>query len=152
METPERSGAFHVLGALAGVILGLLLVGAVSHLVIRHIIQVTPAAIAAVFVARGGRDGRAARYAALPVFVIWLLIMTAIWLYLLGIATFLTGHFSSAETVLTVVIGLFCVFGIGAVLRHPRAPALPAIVYFVAFAVLQWAGIWLSLRPEVARR
>ena len=152
METPEPSRGFYVLGPLAGVILGLLLVGAVSHLVIRHIIPVTPAAIAAVFVARGGRDGRAARYAALPVFLIWLQIMAAIWLYLLGIATILTGHFSTAETVLTVVIGLSCVWGIGTVLRHPRAPALPAIIYFVVFAVLQLAGIWLSFRPAVARR
>ncbi len=149
METRERSGSFHVLGALAGVIVGLLLVGVVSHLPIRHVIQVTPAAVAAVFVARAGR---AARYAALPIFLLWLLIMVAIWLFLLGVANFVSGHFTRPEIVLTVVIGLSSLWGIVAVLRQPRAWPLPALVYFVVFAVLQWAGLWLSLRPAFARR
>ena len=149
METSERSDSFHILGALTGVIVGLLVVGTVSHLPIRHLIQVTPAAIAAVFVARGSR---AARYAALPIFVLWLLIMVAIWLFLLGLARVVTGHFTTAETVLTIVIGLSSLWGMVAVLRRPRARPLPAIVFFILFAVLQWAGLWLSIRPAFARR
>lgn len=149
METSERSDSFRILGALAGVIVGLLLVGAVSHLPIRHVIQVTPAAIAAVFVARAGR---AARYAALPIFLLWLLIMVAIWLFLLGLARVVTGHFTTAEIVLTVVIGLSSLWGIVVVLRRPRARPLPAIVFFILFAALQWSGLWLSMRPQFARR
>jgi hypothetical protein len=153
METSERScepsDTVYILGALAGLIVALLAVGVVSHLLVRHVIQVTPAVIAAVFVARAGR---AARYAALPIFVFWLLIMTAIWLFLLGIARVVTGTFTPAETALTVAIGIFSLWGIVAVLRRPRARPLPAIIYFLAFAALQLAGLWMSMQPAFARR
>jgi hypothetical protein len=145
----DRNDSFYILCALAGVIVALLAVGVVSHLIVRHIIQVTPAAIAAIFVARAGR---AARYAALPIFIFWLLIMTAIWLFLLGVARIVSGTFTAAEITLTIVIGFCCLWGIVAVLRRPRAGPLAAIIYFGAFAVLQFAGLWISMQPAFARR
>jgi hypothetical protein len=149
METSERSDSYRILSGLAGLIVALLLVGAVSRTPMRHVIQVTPATIAAVFVARGGR---AARYAALPIFLFWLLIMVAIWLFLMKVATFVSGTFTSAEIVLTIVVGLSSLWGIVAVLRRPRTQSVPAIIYFVVFAALQWVGLWMSLQPEFARR
>ncbi|HEX7286317.1 MAG TPA: hypothetical protein VF532_09050 [Candidatus Angelobacter sp.] len=121
----------------------------VSHLVVRHIIQVIPAAIAAIFVAKGGRAGR---YAALPIFVSWLLIMLAIWLFLLGIARIVSGTFTPAEIALTVVIGVCSLWGVVVVLRQPRAPLLLAIIYFVGFAALQFLGLRISLLPAFVRR
>jgi hypothetical protein len=149
METTERSNTFYIVSALAGVIVALLAVGVVSHLVVRHIIQVTPAALAAIFVAKARRAGR---YAALPIFVIWLLIMVAIWLFLLGLARFVSGHFTASEIALTMLIGIFSFSGIVAVLRRPGAHPVPAILYFVAFTALQFVGLWTSFQPAFARR
>jgi hypothetical protein len=149
METAERRSTFYIAGALAGVILALLAVGVVSHTPLRHVIQITPAAIAAVFVARAGS---AARYAALPIFLLWLFIMVAIWLFLLGVARIVSGRFTATETVLTVIIGLCSLAGMMAVLSRPRARPLPAILYFAVFAALQFAGLWISMQPGFARR
>ena len=53
----------------------------------------------------------------IPILAFWLFIMLLIWLYLLGIARVVTGHFTPAEVSLTVVIGLACVVGLGASAR-----------------------------------
>jgi hypothetical protein len=76
----------------------LLLVGVVSHLLLRHVLQVVPAVLALIFVIRGGR---ASRYAALPVFLCWLFLMTLIWLFVLGLTRVISGHFNTTETLLT---------------------------------------------------
>lgn len=81
-------------GCLAGVIASLLLVGLVSATPVRHTIQVIPAAIALAAVARRATW---ATYAALPVFIFWLAVTLAIWLWLLGIARIVTGRFTPAE-------------------------------------------------------
>jgi hypothetical protein len=50
--------------------------------------------------------------------------MTLIWLYLAGIVTFFSGRFSSAEVVLTLVIGLCSAVGLVAcVTASTRAKA-----------------------------
>jgi hypothetical protein len=149
METSERSDLVGILGALTGLVIALLLVGVVSHTPLRHAMQVTPAVIAAVLVAM---RARASRYAALPIFVIWLFLMTLIWLFLLGITRIITGTFTTAETVLTLVIGFSSLWGTVAVLRRPRANLLPAVLFFVVFTALQFAAVWMSLRPAFARR
>jgi len=148
MEAQERDSSSHVLGALIALILALLLVGVVSHLLLRHVVQVVPAALALLFALRGGR---AARYAALPVFLCWLFLMTLIWLFLLGLTRVISGHFTTVETLLTVVIGAASLWGTIAVLRR-RAPWLPAILYFIVFAALQWLFLRLSFLPAIARR
>ena len=71
-------------------IAALMVVGAVSHGVLRHIVQTSELWIAIVL---GIRRSASTKWAALPCFVFWLLLMTAIWLYLLGWAQFLSGRF-----------------------------------------------------------
>lgn len=148
METQGRDSSSHVVGELTALIVALLLVGVVSHLLLRHVVQVIPAVLALIFAICGGR---AARYAALPVFLCWLFLMTLIWLFLLGLTRVISGHFTTTETLLTIVIGAASLWGLVLVLRF-RAPLLPAIIYFIAFAALQWIFLRLSFLPAIAQR
>ena len=133
---------------LTGVILGLLAVGVVSGTPVRHLVQVAPAILALVFIIRRAPW---AYYAALPIFVFWLLIMLAIWLYLLGIARIVSGHFTHAEIGLSFVIGASCLVGLSQMLRsQPVASRVTRAAWSVIFAALQLAALWLSLRPEFA--
>jgi hypothetical protein len=77
-------------------------VGAVSHGVIRHIVLTSPISIAVVL---GIRNSSSTKWAALPCFVFWLLLMTAIWLYLLGWARIVSGTFSPTEIAMTMIVG-----------------------------------------------
>ena len=99
---------------LTGVLVSLLVVGVVSSTLLRHVVQVVP--ILLVLVARFWRQQLTA-YCALPIFMIWALLMLLIWLYLLGIATFFSGSFSPIEIALTILIGAFSVVGIVSCLR-----------------------------------
>jgi hypothetical protein len=138
-----------VAACLGGVIVSLLLVGAVGATPIRHLIQVTPAIIALVAV---GRRVRWAPYAALPLFAFWLFIMIAIWLYLLGLARIITGHFTPAEIALTLINGAACLWGLPASVRtKPAASGLARLVASTLFLILQVAAMWASLRPAFAR-
>jgi hypothetical protein len=70
---------FRVLtGCCIVMIAALLVVGAVSHGVIRHIVQTSPLWIS---VALRIRRSDLAKWTALPCFAFWLLLMTAMWLY-----------------------------------------------------------------------
>lgn len=136
---------------LVGVAAGLLLVGLVSGTPIRHAIQVAPVALAFLCVAKGAPW---ARYAALPVFISWFAIMLCIWLFLLGMAKVVTGHFSPVEIVLSIAIGVLGLLGIIAVAlaRTSRVRLAAGAIAFVAFGALQAASIWLSTRPGVSQR
>jgi hypothetical protein len=128
----------------------LLLVGAVSGTVIRHVIQIVPVVVAALL---GARRSPLAPWAALPLFVFWLFIMTLIWLFLLGVSSLVTGHFSPAEIVLTVAIGIASLVGAIAVIRTRSETTWGArVAVFVLFAALQIAAMWTSMRPAVATR
>jgi hypothetical protein len=133
--------------SLLGVILGLLAVGVVSGTPVRHIVQVVPAALALALVLR--RVPWAA-HAALPIFVFWLLIMVAIWLFLLGLARITTGHFSPAEIALTFVIGASCLCGLSQTFRgQPAASRVTRAAWAIVFAALQVTALWVSLRPAL---
>jgi len=140
-----RSG---MLLGLSGVMGGLLAVGLVSHTPLRHVIQLLPAIAAFVAVARRAAW---ARFAAMPVFAFWLLIMVGIWLFLLGLARLITGHYSPGEVLLTALIGISSLAGGGASLRS-SAPAgwRRALAAGVGFALLQVGAMWLSLQPAFA--
>ena len=91
--------------------------------------------------------------AAAPLFAFWFLVMCAIWLFLLGVARIFTGTFTVAEITLTVVIGVACLFGLGTASR--RGPTIPfgaRLGTIAAFAVLQFAEMWLSVQPFITRR
>ena len=133
---------------LTGVLVGLLLVGAISSTFLRHVIQVVPIVLALVALRRGAT---LAPYCALPLFAIWLLLMVLIWLYLVGIATFFSGSFSPVEVLLTVLIGAFSTVGIVACIgASAPAPIGRRVAAAVGFAIMQVAAMGLSFMPAFA--
>lgn len=131
-------------------IAALLVVGAVSHGVIRHIVQTAPLWIAVVLAAR--RSGWS-KWAALPCFVLWLLLMINIWMLLLGLPHFLSGTFSPTEMAMTVIVGLAALVGIvRAVAMRTEIRPIPATATTLAVAALQVAAIRISLLPQIAHR
>lgn len=143
--------SFRILnGCCALIIVALLVVGAGSHGVIRHIVQTCPLSIAILL---GTRNSNLTRWAALPCFVFWLLVMIAIWLCLLGWAQLLSGNFSPTEIALTMVVGLASVVGIIDALRmKERVHTGTATVTALLVAILQVAAFRLSFLPQVAHR
>src|SRR5262245_19566118 len=146
MNRPERLVAACALA----IAIFLFLVGVVSKTVAQHALQIVPPLVASLLVARRVAWGVGA---ASSLFVLWLAIMVLIWLYVLGLARIVTGHFTPAEIVLTILIAAACVLGIGAAIRAPRrGTRWPNAVAFAAFAVLQAAVIVASHMPPFVRR
>jgi hypothetical protein len=136
--------------SLAIVIVALLAVGVVSHTPLRHVIQSAPLALALALTVQRPAWGA---WAAAPVLLLWLLVMTLIWLWLTGVARIISGDFPPAEVVLTIVIGAGCACGLpAAILTRPR-PAWPVCAGLVlVFAALQFAAAWASILPAIERR
>lgn len=131
-------------------IAALLVVGAVSHGVLRHIVQTSPLWIAIVL---GIRRSAWTKWAALPCFVLWLLLMTTIWLFLLGWAHIISGTFSPTEIAMTLIVGLASIVGIVTAVRMRSAvPPLPATALVLLVAVLQVAALRISFLPQIAHR
>jgi hypothetical protein len=135
---------------LGGVLAGLLAVGVVSGTLVRHMVQVTPAAVALALVIGGSPYGRAA---ALPIVTFWAGLMVTIWLFLLGLHELIGGRFTGVEIALTVAIGAACVVGVLGGAR-PTANLSPGrrITTAMAFGLLQLAALWASLQPFAIRR
>jgi len=137
-------------GCCLAMIAALLVVGAVSHGVLRHIVQTSPLWITIVL---GIRRSASTKWTALPCFVFWLLLMTAIWLYLLGWAQFLSGTFSPTEIAMTLVVALAAMAGIvKTVGMSSGVRAWSAIVTILCVAVFQVAAFRLSFLPQIAHR
>lgn len=135
--------------ALVVLIAALLVVGAVGGTPIRHALQVAPGVL---LLAVGARRSWFP-CAAAAVFVFWLFCMSLIWLFLLGIARVVTGHFTKVEIALTLVIGLASIAGLVAACRVRPLPGWPArIALFVVAAAVQFGATWLSLQPSFANR
>ena len=131
-------------------IAALLVVGAVSHGVLRHIVQTSPLWIAILL---GIRRSPWTKWAALPCFVLWLLLMTTIWLFLLGWARIISGTFSPTEIAMTLIVGLASIVGIvAAVCIRSAVRALPATAVVLLVALLQVAALRISFLPKIARR
>jgi len=111
----ERRDAVFVAVCLAGIAVALVLVGAVSDTIPRHLVQIVPLILGAGLVL--GRNPSAS-YAAVGLCAFWAVIMGLIWLYLLGLSGVVSGTYSAVEIALTVVIAVFSVLGI---LRGTRA-------------------------------
>ena len=132
------------------IIAALLVVGAVSHGVLRHIVQTSPLWIAIVL---GTRRSGWIKWAALPCFVFWLILMILIWLFLLGWARIVSGTFSSTEIAMTLIVGLASVVGIVRALSlRAGVGAWSAIATVLLVAVLQVTAFRLSLLPAIAHR
>lgn len=134
---------------LAVVIVALLVVGAVTGLVFRHIVQVLPAAALLLFFRR--RSWFA--YGALPVSLIWFALMFLAWLWIFFRIAIITGTFTPIEIVLTIIIGAGALAGIiFTIVERPRASLGAGIAAFVVMAALQVAALWLSFQPYLAKR
>jgi hypothetical protein len=132
------------------VIAALLVVGAVSHGVIRHIVQTAPLWIA---IAMGFRGSRWTKWAALPCFLFWLLLMTLIWLFLLGWVHILSGTFSPTEIAMTLIVGAASVMGITTSVRTQSGGApWPAAGLIALVAALQLIALRVSFLPEIGHR
>ncbi len=132
------------------IIVALLVVGAVSHGVLRHIVQTSPLWIAIV---SGIRRSGLSKWAALPCFVFWFLLMSAIWMFLLGWARFVSGTFSPTEIAMTMIVGLASIVGIVTAVRIRAGVSLWSATGIVLLvAALQLAAFRLSLLPAIAHR
>ena len=131
------------LSCLTALLVYLLAVGVESNTFLRHVFQVLPIVLVIVL---GLFRSRWTGSGALGLFVCWAFFMLLIWLYLAGIQTFFTGNFTAFEIVLTVVMGMLSILGIGANVRPASNVRLPVHVSgAVAFALLQLVVMWLSL-------
>jgi hypothetical protein len=125
-------------------------VGLASGLVIRHVVQTAPVWLGVVI---GFRGSPAVKWMALPMFLFWLLLMALIWLFLLGLPSPLSGHFSPIEIAMTIIVGAASLVGIWAALRvSPGMSIAAGAALFVGAATLQVICFRLSLLPAIAQR
>ncbi len=130
-------------------LLALYIVGAVSNGVLRHIVQTLPLWFPIVL---GLRQREIAKYASLPCFIIWLVLMTFIWLFLLGWAEVISGHFTPIEVILTLVIGAASIAGLLTGFRWRTSLSWSKALSTAAiFAVLQLAALRISFLPSIAK-
>jgi hypothetical protein len=138
-----------VVGCLVGVAVSLLIVGVVSGTFIRHVIQILPILVTVVWVAQRPTWGS---YAAMPIFIFWVLIVVLICLYLLGISRIANGHYTIIEIVMTVFIALFSSAGVPICRRLGRSSAVTGrVVAFGVFGALQFSAMWISFLVRVPK-
>jgi hypothetical protein len=132
------------------ILVALYIVGAVSNGSLRHEVQTLPLWFPIVL---GFRQSPLAKWAATPCFIIWLILMTFIWLFLLGWAKIITGHFSPVEIAMTLVVGIACVVGMTINFRW-RTPLSwsKGLASAALFGVLQVAALRISFIPYIATR
>ena len=146
MPRPSKS----IASCCLAVLVALYVVGAVSHGSLRHEVQTLPLWIPIVL---GFRDREVAKWFALPCLIFWLGIVIFIWLFLLGWARILTGHYSPTEILMTLIIGAACLFGIVASIRwRTRLRPLPVIASIALSAILQLVAFRVSLLPYIAHQ
>jgi hypothetical protein len=129
-------------------IAALYVVGVVSHGVLRHIVQTVPVWPIVIL---GFRDSPWSKWTALPCFFCWLLLMSLIWLFLLGWAKVISGTFSPIEIAMTVVVGVSSILGIVTALcmQNRTGTAGAAVVCLLIFAV-QVLSLKVSFLPGIA--
>jgi hypothetical protein len=131
--------------ALAGLTFALLSVGVVSHTLIRHVVQVTPPVVALMLVARRPSLGTAA---AIPLLTFWLGLMILIWLFLLDVVRLISGHFTTPEIALTIVIAMTSGLGLLSVARSRSSIGMASRVgTALLFACFQAGALVLSMQP-----
>lgn len=91
------------------IIAALLVIGVVSHEVVRHALQAVPALAAGVLALL---NVRWAKWASFAVYVFWLGIAILIWLFLLGIARIASGTYTPTEVAMTIVLAAAGTFGL----------------------------------------
>ena len=146
----EENGAKRLGGCALAVLVALYVVGAVSHGSLRHEVQTLPLWFPIV---AGFQRKDVAKWAALPCLLFWLAIMVFIWLFLLGWARIVSGHFTPTEIAMTLIVGAGALLGLVACTRWRTATRpLTAAALVVVFAALHLVAFRLSLIPYVANR
>src|SRR6266567_8270337 len=88
------------------------------------------------------------QWTALPCFCCWLLLMTLIWLFLLGWAHVISGSFSPIEIAMTVVVGFSSILGLVTGLRmRSGTSAAGAAGVSLLLLVVQVLALRLSFLP-----
>ena len=137
MNAPPKVIGYSALAA----VLALYVVGIVSHGVVRHIVQTLPLWFPLLL---GLRQREIAKWAAMPCFIIWL--------FLLGWANVISGHFTPIEVMLTLVVGMASVAGLVAGFRWRTSLSLgKALLIAAIFAVLQLVALRISFLPAIAK-
>ncbi len=140
----------YLLACLIGLALALLLVGVASGTVLRHVVQIVPIVLVLIVLRRSPASGA---YAALPIFIIWIGIVTLIWLFLLDLSRMASGHYTTVEIVLTFVMagcsvaGTFTSLSLGRTLSVVRR-----VVACAVFGALQVAAMWVSFLRAIGDR
>ncbi len=143
MNTPKLVGS-----CATATLVALYIVGAVSNGVLRHIVQTLPLWFPIVMALR---RREVAKWASLPCFAIWLVLMSLIWLFLLGWARVISGHFTPIEVVLTFVIGGASLVGLVIGTRwRTNLSWRKGLAVATVFAVLQLAALRISFLPSIA--
>ena len=125
-------------------------VGLATGLVLRHVVQTLPLWIGVVL---GARRSRTTGWIGLPMFLFWLVLMSLIWLYLLGIARVISGHFSPIEVAMTIIVGVASTVGIVVFARFKSyLSGGAALGVFILAAVVQWVCLRVSFLPAIAYR
>ena len=134
------------------ILLALYVVGAVSVPPgsLRHEVQTLPLWFPVVL---GFQKKELAKWTALPCLIFWLAIMSFIWLFLLGWARIVSGHFFPTEIAMTVVIGAASIVGLVVSLRwRTSVPPIRAAAVVLLFGALQLLAVRVSLLPYIASR
>jgi hypothetical protein len=132
------------------ILVALYIVGAVSHGSLRHEVQTLPLWVPIVL---GFRGKELAKWAALPCYLIWLTLMTLIWLFLLGWAKIISGHFAPVEIAMTLAVGIAAIIGIGVCLRwRTSIPWWKSVAVAVLLALLQVTALRISFLPGIANQ
>ena len=134
---------------LAVIIVCLLVIGAVSGTIVRHIVQLIPI-FAALCLALAGRKGAAS--AALPLFSFWFLIMVLVLLTATGIANVAPGTYSPTEIAMASLIWIACGLGGCRVLWMRSESSLGIRVgLFLSFGMLQILLFRVSFIRQLAQ-
>lgn len=131
------------LAIVAALVLG---VGPVSNTVLHHIVQTFP-----FWVVVAVRRRAWSNWFALPCFIFWLVIMVAIWAFLLHLPSFVQGHFSPVEIAMTIICGIASVLGIVAAVRTRGAALGVAVAAFVGGTAAQYVCFRISQIPFIWR-
>jgi hypothetical protein len=131
-------------------IIALLVVGAVAHEILRHLVQTAPLWIAVIL---GLRRSESAKWVAIPSFVVWFFLMLLIWLYLLGWSNLLSGTFTPVETAMTLVVCGASILGFAIGFRARTATrTMVAVALLLGVAVLDVVALRISFLPMIAHR
>lgn len=129
-------------------IVALIVVGTVSDGFARHVLQTSPDWIVAGLALN---NARSSKWVALPVFLFWLAVMTLIWLYLLGIARIVHGHFSDIEVAMTLVVAGASLLGlVAAVSVRSSIRWYSATVILVVAGAIQVGVMAVSMRTAIS--